>query len=101
MHHVLPPNQHFPLFRSNLLKALRVDLKTCLGLVLPTNTASSSSGKIEAGFWVMLSRGPNLLLCGPYYTVLSYCMITTCLVFTITYGHRKTITLQWSLQNQM
>ena len=40
-----------------------------------TNTASLSSGKIEAGFWVMLFRGPRLLLCGPYYTVLSYCMI--------------------------
>ena len=28
-----------------------------------------SSGKIEAGFWVILFRGPRLLLCGPYYTV--------------------------------
>ena len=33
----------------------RVDLKACLGL---TNTASSSSGKIEAGFWVILFHGP-------------------------------------------
>ena len=41
-----------------------------------TNTASSSSGKSEANFWVMLFHWPRLLLCGPYYTVLSYCMIT-------------------------
>ena len=53
-----------------MLKAFRVNLKACLGLVLPiTNTASSSSGKNEAGFWVILFRGPRLLLCGPYYTV--------------------------------
>ena len=32
-------------------------------------TALSSTGKIEAGFWVMLVCGPRLLLCGPYYTV--------------------------------
>ena len=30
-----------------------------------TNTTSSLSGKIEAGFRVMLSCGPRLLLCGP------------------------------------
>ena len=52
-------------FRSNLLKTFWVDLKACLDLVLPNNTASSSSGKIEAGFLVML-------FCG-YYTVLSHC----------------------------
>ena len=40
-----------------------------------TYTASSSSGKIEAGFWVMLFHGPRLLLCGPYYTALSFCMM--------------------------
>ena len=45
-------------------KALRVDLKACLGLVYLTNTASSSIGKIKAGFWVMLFCGPRLLLCG-------------------------------------
>ena len=44
-------------FRSNLLKAFWIDLKACLCLVLPTNTASLSSGKIEAGFWVMLFHG--------------------------------------------
>ena len=32
-------------------------------------------GKIEDSFWVMLFCGPRLLLCGPYYTVLLYCMI--------------------------
>ena len=61
-------------FRNNLLKAFRIDLKACLSLVYLTNTASSSR-KIEAGFWAMLFCGPRLLLCGPYYTVLSYCMI--------------------------
>ena len=51
-----------------------VDLKACLGLVLPNQYYVIV--KIEAGFWVMLFRGPCLLLCGPYYTVLSYCMIS-------------------------
>ena len=39
---------------SNLLKAFQVDLKACLGLVLP---ASSLSEKIEAGFGVMFFMG--------------------------------------------
>ena len=64
-------NKLFLKFRSNLLKAFRVNLKACLGLVL---IASSLSGKTEAGFWLMLFRGLCLLLCGPYYTVLSYCI---------------------------
>ena len=55
--------------KSNLLKAFQVDLKACLGLVLP---ASLLSGKSEAGFWVMFFHGPHPNLCGPYYTVLSY-----------------------------
>ena len=62
-------------FRSNLLKMFRVDQKACLGLVC----ALSSSGKSEAGFWVMFCHGPCLHLCGPYYTVLSYCMMTSLL----------------------
>ena len=60
--------------RSNLLKVFWVDLKANLGFYL-TNTASLSSEKVEAGFWkfwVMLFHGPQLLLCGPYYTVLYY-----------------------------
>ena len=40
------------------------------------------AGLIEAGFWVMLFRGPRLLLCGPYYTVLLYCMITKLMTIT-------------------
>ena len=59
------------------MKAFQVDLKACLGLVLTTNTASSSSGKTEAGFWVMLFCGPRLLLCGPHYTVLLYYMMSS------------------------
>ena len=54
------------------MKVFQVDLKAWFYL---TNTASSSSGKIETVFWVTLFCGPRLLLCGPYYTVLSYCMI--------------------------
>ena len=47
-----------------MLKAFRVDMKAFLGLVLPhqLDTASLSSGKIKAGFWVILFRGPRLLL---------------------------------------
>ena len=63
-------------FCSNLLKMFGVDLKTLVwAYFYLTTTASSLSGKIEAAVWVMLSCGPRLLLCGPYYTVLSYCMI--------------------------
>ena len=54
------------------MKAFRVDLKACLVL---TNTAPSSSGKIEAGFWVILLCGPRLLLCRPYYEPLLWFMI--------------------------
>jgi len=50
----------------------RVNLKIFLGLVLPTNTATLSCERSEAGFWF---RGPHLSLGGPYYAVLSYCMI--------------------------
>ena len=57
-------------FCSNLLKEFRVNLKAYLDLVCITNTASSSSGKSEAGFWVMFFHGPRLLLCGSYYTAL-------------------------------
>ena len=66
------------MFYSDLLKAFRVNLKACLGLVLPKQyclIVVRENRKIEAGFWVMLFYGPYLLLCGSYYTVLSYCMI--------------------------
>jgi len=53
-------------FCGNFLKAFWVDLKACLGLFYLTNSIPSSSGKIKAGFWVILHRGPRLLLC-PYY----------------------------------
>jgi len=46
----IPLNKKFLKFHGNFLKAFRVDLKACLGLVLPlTNTARSLSGKIEVG----------------------------------------------------
>ena len=64
----------FVKFHSNLLKAFRGDLKTCLGLVLPNQYCF---GNIEAGFWVMCFCRPHFHLCGPYYTVLLYCMIMT------------------------
>jgi len=54
------------------LKAFRVDLKAWLYL---TNAASSSSGKIEAGFWIILLCGPRLLLGCPYYEPLLGFMI--------------------------
>ena len=53
-----------------MLKAFRVDLKAFLGLVLPNEYCLIAMWEIEAGFWVILFRGPRLLLCGPYYTVL-------------------------------
>ena len=34
-----------------------------------TNTASSSSGKTEAGFWVIYFHETYPHLCGPYYIV--------------------------------
>ena len=40
-----------------------------------TNTVSSLSGKIEAGFQVILLDGPCLLLGGPYYEPLLWFMI--------------------------
>jgi len=40
------------------MKTFQVDLKACLGLVLPTPV---SFKKIEAGFWVILLRGARLL----------------------------------------
>ena len=71
--HLKIPFSEFLKFHNNLLIAFWVDLKACLGL---TNTASSSSGKSEAGFWVMFLHGPHSNLCGPYCTVLLYCMMT-------------------------
>jgi len=46
-----------------------------MGLVILTNTASSLSGKIEAGFWVILLHGPHLLLGCPYYEPILWLMI--------------------------
>ena len=40
-----------------------------------TNTVSTSSGKSEAGFFKMFFHGPCPHICGPYYTVLLYCVI--------------------------
>ena len=37
--------------------------------------SSSSSGKSKAGFLGDVFHGPCLYLCGPYHTVLLYCMI--------------------------
>jgi len=37
-----------------------------------------SFGKIEAGFWVILSRGPRLLLGRPYYGPLLWFMMIGC-----------------------
>jgi len=50
----------------------RVDLKTFWAWFDLTNTATLS---YEAGFWVIFFHGPYPNLGGPYYTVLSYCMI--------------------------
>ena len=52
---------------KNLLKAFRVNLKACLGLVLPHQYCLIIV--IEADVWVILFCGPRLLLCSPYYTV--------------------------------
>ena len=59
-------------FHGNFLKVFWVDLKAFLGLVLPNQ---SLSGKIEAGFQVILLRWPRLLLCHPYYEPLLWFMI--------------------------
>ena len=48
---------NFLKFHSNLLKAFRVDLKACLGLVLPNEYCLIVVKEIEAGFWMMLFRG--------------------------------------------
>ena len=43
-------NKHYFKFHSNLLKVFRVDLKACLGLVLPNQYCLIIGRKIEAGF---------------------------------------------------
>ena len=65
---------NFSKFCGKLLKALRVDLKSCLGLVL-SNATPASSKKIEASFRVIIFRGPCLLLGCPYYEPLLWFMI--------------------------
>jgi len=71
-----------------LLKAFWADLKTFLGL---TNTATSSCERNEAGFWVFFLRGPRPNLGGPYYTVVSYCMINTlCITILVASSAKKT-----------
>ena len=59
------------------MKAFRIDLKACLGLVLPNQYCIIVITESEAGLWVMFFHVPRPNLCGPYYTVLLYCMITT------------------------
>ena len=54
-------------FRDNFLKAFRVNLKVCLGLVLPNQYYPIVVWEIKAGFQVILLRGPCLLLGLPYY----------------------------------
>ena len=54
-----------PLFANPV--TFRVDLKACLGL---TNTASSS-GKSEAGFWVMFFMGHTFVV----PTIQYYCTV--------------------------
>ena len=56
---------------GNLLKAFWVDLKACLGL---TNTASSLSGKSEAGFWLMFIYGLCPRFCGAYMIKPGWCL---------------------------
>ena len=56
----------FFLNRSNLLKAFQVNLKACLGTVLPNQYCLIVIRENEAGFWVMFFHGLRLLLCGPY-----------------------------------
>ena len=55
------------------MKAFQVDLKACLGLVIPDQYYPIV--KIEVGFRVILLRGPRLLLCRPYYEPLLWFMI--------------------------
>ena len=71
----IPLNNFFKKFRSNFLKAFRVNLKDCLGLVLPNQYHHSIVKKIEAGFRVILLRGSCLLLGRPYYEPLLWFMI--------------------------
>ena len=65
---------NFSKFYGNVLKAFQVDLKAWFYL---TNTAPSSSGKIEAGFRVILLCGPCLLLRHPYYEPLLWFMMNS------------------------
>ena len=67
-------NYNSNIFYGKLLKEFRVDLKTCLGLVLSNQCcpivvwdAWLLCGKFETGFWVAWFRWPRLLLCHPYY----------------------------------
>jgi len=49
--------------------------KVCLGLVIPNQYCPIVAAKIEAGFRVILLRGPRLLFGRPYYKPLLWFMI--------------------------
>ena len=62
------------------MKAFQVDLKACLGLVVPNQYYPIVVWEIEVGFRVILLCGPRLLLCRPYYEPLLWFMISFCFV---------------------
>ena len=62
-------------FRSNLLVAFQVDLKTCLGSVLPNQYCLIVVREKWGWFLGYVFHGTCLHLCDPYYTVLFYCII--------------------------
>ena len=63
-----------------MLKAFLVNLKACLGLVLPNQTVSSSSGKSEAGYWVIFFMGHAHIFVVP---TIQYCMILQDTLFKV------------------
>jgi len=62
-------------FCSNLLKCFGSIWRLFWAWFYLTNTATLPCERSEAGFWVIFFRGPCPNLGGPYYTVLSYCII--------------------------
>jgi len=67
-------------FHGNILKAIPVNLKACLGLVLANQYCSIVVRKTEAGFRVILLHGPHLLFGCPYYEPLLPFMIFSSLI---------------------